>query len=113
MDTPELQEKIKKLAKKYSWTQERLARTLYVELHPDDDHDDSAAMKRFEAALKKQLSRKTTPANTLQRYLDILIQDPLFKRENMVYNKPVPTTVLDEVLIEGLTSISKKILKNL
>jgi hypothetical protein len=93
MDTPELQKKIKELA--------------------DDENDDSVAMQKFGAALKKQLNRPTTSAATLQRYLDILIQDPLFKKENMVYAKPMPTTFIDEYLANGLSSISKKILKKL
>lgn len=113
MDTPELQKKIKELAKKYSWSQEQLSRELYVQLHPDDENDDSLAMQRFGAALKKQLNRPTTSVATLQRYLDILIQDPLFEKENMVYTKPVSTTLIDECLANGISSISKKILKNL
>lgn len=113
MDTLELQNKIKELAKKYSWSLQQLSRALYVELHPDDENDNEIAITRFEASLKKQLSRSTTSTATLQRYLDIMIQDRLFKKENMVYSKPVPTTELDEELIKGLTSISKKILKNL
>jgi len=113
MDTLELQKKIKELSKKYSWSLPRLSRELYVQLHPDDDNDDENAMARFEASLKKQLSRPTTSAATLQRYLDIMIQDRLFKQENMVYPKPSTTSELDEEIIKGLTSISKKILKNL
>lgn len=113
MDTLELQKKIKELAKKYSWSQQQLSRELYVQLHPDDENDDEIAMTRFEASLKKQLNRPTTSTEILQRYLDIMIQDRLFKQENMIYSKPVPTTELDEELIKGLTSISKKILKNL
>lgn len=113
MDALELQKKIKELAKKYSWSQEQLAREIYVKQNPDDENDDSIAMKRFEASFKKQLNRKTTSPHTLQRYLELLIQDPLFEHENMVYNRPAPTTVLDEELINGLTLMSKRMLKKL
>jgi len=110
MDTPELQKLIKELAKKYSWSQEQLSRELYVNLHEDDDNE---TMKKFASALKKQLNRSTTSAETLQAYLDIMIQDPKFKTVSMIYPKPIPTTVLDDALVKGLAVISKKILKNL
>ncbi len=110
MDTPELQKLIKELTKKYSWSQEQLSNVLYVNIHEDDDE---AAMKKFASALKKQLNRSTTSPEVLQSYLDIMIQDPKFKTVSMIYPKPIPTTVLDDVLVKGLAAISKKILKNL
>lgn len=110
MDTPELQNLIKELRKKYSWSHEQLSNVLYVNIHEDDDE---AAMKKFASALKKQLNRSTTSAEILQSYLDIMTQDSKFKTVSMIYPKPIPTTVLDDELIKGLAAISKKILKNL
>lgn len=68
-DTYELQEQIRSLISKLGWTQNRLAREIYVELNEWEDPED---VRRFQEKLKKELQRPTTKPDRLKEYLRII-----------------------------------------
>lgn len=104
MDVEQIQHLIKKLQHQLNWKFSTLVEVLYVELNDDDD---SNKQTRFSESLKKQLSRKTTPKEKLERYLQIIKQHPDFKKLNLVHNTYIKTDdVISKTVAAGIKKIS-------
>lgn len=71
-DVAELQAAIRRQLKAKGMSQVEFANKIFYE---ENDDDDPGRMAAFVDALKKQLSRRTTPPEKLRRYLDILLQN--------------------------------------
>ncbi|CAE6907613.1 hypothetical protein ACI2KX_06900 [Ectopseudomonas khazarica] len=71
-EVKQLQAMIKQRLEGKGMSLAELAEKIFVE---DHDEDDDAALKRFQASLKKQLSRPSTSPEKLRRYLEILLTD--------------------------------------
>ena len=105
-ETVELQSHIKILAANLGWSQNRLARVLYTEIH---DWDNDEEIFKFQEKLKKELQRGTTKVEKLQRYLEILVNHPELQKLDVVFNKHVPQGAISSSLSRGIGEISKEI----
>lgn len=77
--TPEtlaLQSDIKQLGDRLGWSQSKIARHIYAEVHAVHDEDE---VLRFEARFKKELQRSSTNPDKLKAYLEIMCKHRLLK----------------------------------
>lgn len=106
----ELQSQIKDLAVELGWSQNRLARILYTELH---EWDDEGEIVRFQEKLKKELQRSTTKVERLKVYLDVLIRHPEAQKLDVVFNRYIPQNSISPSLSKAMGDISQEIDKAL
>lgn len=106
MDTNELQRIIKDLINHLGWSQKRLAREVYV---ASFDYDDLDEIKRHEEKIKKDLSRSTTKAERLLRYLEAIRNHDEFKKLNIAMPIYYPTGRLSENITEKMASFSERL----
>ncbi|WP_245542366.1 hypothetical protein [Spongiibacter tropicus] len=102
----ELLLQIKGLIAELGWTQNRLARILYSELHEWDDEDEIC---RFQEKLKKELQRPTTKADRLKVYLDVMVRHPEAQKLDVVMNRYIPQESISSTLSKGMKDISSEI----
>lgn len=98
--TQALQAQIRDLISKLGWTQNRLARELYIEINEWDDENE---IKSFQEKIKKELSRKTTKPERLQAHIDFIMAHPDAEKIDLVLNRYVPLGSISSSLIQGLT----------
>lgn len=103
-ETIELQKQIKSLIAELGWSQNQLARNLFIELFESDNEDE---MKSFQERLKKDLQRTTTKVERLKKYLSIVLSHPDAKGLDVIFNKPVYLGAISPSLQGWLTQISK------
>lgn len=97
---------IKDLIAELGWSQNKLARILYTELHEWDDEDE---ILKFQEKLKKELQRPTTKADRLNMYLDIVIRHPEAQKLDVVLNRYIPQKSISSNLSKAMESISSEI----
>jgi len=102
--TLELQKAIESLIARLGWSRKALARQLHWELYDTDNEEE---LKRFEERLKKELTRSTTKAELLERYLDVLRQIPEVEKAEVVVPQYVATKHLDPDIESILMDLSK------
>jgi hypothetical protein len=108
METEHLQKEIKELLVKLAWSIPKLAEVLYVDKFDDDESvDEVKAIKLFEAALKKQLTRKSTKAKLLEEYLLIISNHQDFSKLGLTIPYYSKSNVLSDTMEEGMRKISK------
>lgn len=108
----QLQEQIIAMQHRLGWTQARLAEVIYCELNEETAvEDEDAGIRRFTEALKKQLKRPTTSAETLQRYIDIISNHQDFRKANLVVANPIRLGAVDIQTLRGVSEISRKFIK--
>ena len=105
-ESHELLFQIKGLIAELGWTQNRLARILYNELHEWDDEDE---IYRFQEKLKKELQRPTTKADRLKVYLDVMVRHPEAQKLDVVMNRYIPQESISSSLSKGMKDISSEI----
>ncbi|MGB2254647.1 MAG: hypothetical protein ACPH56_06430 [Spongiibacter marinus] len=105
-ESHELLLQIKGLIAELGWTQNRLARILYSELHEWDDEDEIC---RFQEKLKKELQRPTTKADRLKVYLDVMVRHPEAQKLDVVMNRYIPQESISSTLSKGMKDISSEI----
>lgn len=105
-ESHELLSQIKGLIAELGWTQNRLARILYSELHEWDDEDE---IRRFQEKLKKELQRPTTKADRLKVYLDVMVRRTEAKKLDVVMNRYIPQESISSSLSKGMKDISSEI----
>tara|TARA_R110000868_G_C10959968_1_gene768415 strand:- start:3119 stop:3490 length:372 start_codon:yes stop_codon:yes gene_type:complete len=105
-ESHELLLQIKGLIAELGWTQNRLARILYSELHEWDDQDE---IYRFQEKLKKELQRPTTNADRLKVYLDVMVRHPEAQKLDVVMNRYIPQGSISSSLSKGMKDISSEI----
>lgn len=92
------------------WSRARLARTVYVATHDDDDQ---AAIARLEQRIKKEFQRSTTKPEQFARYLCILQAHPDYQRLGLVVPRHVANDALHPDVFTGLARISNEISRQL
>ena len=108
MEVEILQKEIKVLLTKLGWSIPKLAEVVYVEKFEDDEAvDEAKAIKLFEAALKKQLTRKSTKLKLLEEYLLIISNHSDFGKLGLTIPYYVKSNVLSETVEAGMMDISK------
>lgn len=105
-DAERIKKEIKRLSKSLAWTQNKLAREIYVELNEWDDDEE---ILRFQERFKKEMQRKTTNIERLKKYLEILVAHPDASRVDCVFNQYVPQGCLSETFITGMGEISQEL----
>lgn len=105
-ETEKLQEEIKILLKKISWSQKRLGRELYYE-RSDTDNDDE--LQQWEEKIKKQLNRSSTDASTLQAYLDFILSHEEARMLQLVRGQSVKLGFISDSLKGELAKLSKEL----
>jgi len=94
----------------FFWSQNRLAREIYVATYEYDDDDE---INKFEERLKKELSRKTTKSERLLQYLSIITRHNEFKNLDVIAPSYIKGKSLSDKLSNGLKALSRKISKDL
>ena len=102
----EILSQIKDLIAELGWSQNKLARILYTELHEWDDEDE---ILKFQEKIKKELQRPTTKADRLNTYLDVLIRHPETQKLDVVLNRYIPQKSISSNLSKAMESISSEI----
>lgn len=92
------------------WSRTRLARTVYVAMHDDDD---PAAIARLEQSIKKEFQRESTKPERFERYLRVVQADPEYQRLGRVVPRHVANDALDPDVFAGLAMISDEISRRL
>jgi len=110
MDTGLIQKEIKSVISMLGWSQNRLAREIYVATYKYDDDDE---INKLEGRLKKELSRATSKPERLLEYLAIISRHNEFKNLDIILPLYVECDSLKSTLKVGLKKISKKITKNI
>jgi len=110
MDTVDIQNDIKLIISKLGWSQNRLAREIYVATYEYDDDDE---VKKLEERLKKELSRKTTKPERLLQYLAIISRHNEFKNLDVIVPAYIEGGLLSATLKAGMKAISKNLSENL
>ncbi|WP_067215614.1 hypothetical protein [Marinomonas gallaica] len=105
-ETEKLQKEIKILLKKIGWSQAQLGRELYYE-KSDADNDDE--LQQWQEKVKKQLSRSTTPAETLQAYLDFTLSHGDARVLQQVRGQPVKLGFISNSLTGEIAKLSKEL----
>mgnify|MGYP000212244575 CR=1 FL=1 len=105
-ETEKLQIEIKRLLEKMGWSQKRLGRELYFET---SDIDNDEELKQSEEKVKKQLSRKTTSAETLNAYLDFMLSHDDVRLLELVRARPVKLGCITDSLKGELEKLSKEL----
>lgn len=88
------------------WTQNKLARIIFVELH-DDDNDEE--IEAFQEQFKKALQRDTTKIERLQKFLEIAVSHSDAKALKKGFKKYAPQNSISSSLSEGMRMISLEI----
>lgn len=101
-----IQSQLKGLMRELGWTQNKLARIIFVELH-DDDNDEE--IEAFQEQFKKALLRDTTKIERLQKFLEIAVSHPDAKGIKKGYKKYAPQNSITSSLGEGMRMISLEI----
>jgi hypothetical protein len=110
MDTTSAQREIKYTISKLGWSQNRLAREIYVATFDFDDDDE---INRLEERLKKELTRKTTKPERLLEYLSIIYRHNEFKNLDLIAPSYTEGTSLSPTLKAGMKAISEKLSKDI
>jgi len=105
-ESHELLSQIKGLRAELGWSQKKLARILYSELHEWDDEDEIC---RFQEKLKKELQRPTTKPNRLKVYLDVMVRHPEAQKLDVVMNRYIAQESISSSLGNGMKDISSEI----
>ena len=105
-ESHELLLQIKGLIAELGWTQNRLARILYSELHEWDDEDE---IYKFQEKLKKELQRPTTKVDRLKVYLDVMVRHPEAQKLDVFMNRYIPQESISSSLSKGMKDISSEI----
>lgn len=103
-DAESIQNEIKRLSKTLGWSQNKLAREVYIELHEYDDYEE---IRRFQERFKKELQRKTTSVERLKKYFEILIAHPDARGIDCVFNRHVRQGELSTVFFTEMEKISR------
>ncbi|WP_146194323.1 elongation factor Ts [Shewanella sp. BC20] len=112
MGTAQKQKQIKELLSKLGLSIPNFAGLVYEALYIDDCGDlgvsDADEDRKFAEKIKKHLSRKTTPEEILDQYLEILAEQPGFEALQLGYIKSryVPHTCLSDEMTEVMRQIS-------
>ena len=106
MGTIELQKEIKTIISQLGWSQNKLARIIYTELHDWDDPDE---IKKFSERLKKDLYRSTTKEEKLKNYMHIIIQKSEYTKTDTIFNRYAPTQDISKFIRNGMSKISKEL----
>ncbi len=110
MDTATAQKEIKSIISKLGWSQNRLAREIYVATYDSEDHIDSDdEMHKLEEKLKKELSRNTTKPERLIQYLEVISRHNEFKNLNLVIPTYIESTRFSASFKSSMSTISKNI----
>ncbi len=104
--TEDLQKNIKEILNKLGWSYKEFADFIYCETHDIDTEDE---VRKFGEKVKKELNRKTTKPEKLEKYLDILFTDKEVQKLDMVFNKYISQNYISPYLSEELKEISKEI----
>jgi len=104
--TQELQKELKNIIAQLGWSQNRLAREIYVNENEDDNVDE---ITRFEGKLKKELIRPTTKPQRLNHYLDIISRHPDFDKLDIIIPRYYSSGILSEEMEVGMRNISQMI----
>lgn len=110
MDTASAQNEIKRIIAKLGWSQNRLAREIYVATFDFDDDDE---INKLEERLKKELIRKTTKPERLLEYISIISRHNEFKNLDLIVPSYSECSSLSPNLRAGMKAISKKLSKNI
>lgn len=111
--TAALQQEIRRLLKKLSWSQSEFANRFYVAETCESDYDDEDELRTFRERFKKELQRSTTDPELLRKYLDHLIAHPSAANLDVSLNRPTPLGAIGDELRQGLAVISTEIDKSL
>lgn len=104
--TGALQEQIKALAVQVGWSQNKLARIIFVELNENDcDVDIRAFQERF----KKELQRNTTKVERLKQYLSIMTAHPDVEKIGLIHNRYISSGHISAELEQTMRAISREI----
>jgi hypothetical protein len=109
-NTEKLQKDIKEIIAKLGWSQNRLAREIYMSENAVDNDDE---ITRFEGKLKKELFRSTTKPERLNEYLDIIARHPEFEKLDIIIPRYHSSGILSEEMETGMKKISLMISKKL
>jgi len=103
------QEELKEWIKKISYTKNQFAQHFYNDTQ--SEHEDET--KKFQETFKKHLSRKSTPIQTIQKYLDFLFE--LQEFEALGYIKPsyIENKNFTDTFNKKMLQISKKLTDNI
>lgn len=106
-ESQELVNEIKRLLSELDWSQNRLARILFMEFNEWNDNEDE--IKKFEGKLKKELQRSTTKPVLLRKYIDVIVRHDEAKKLNLIFNKYVPQNSISTSLSDAMKGVSKEI----
>lgn len=101
----EKQKELKEWIKKIGYSQNGFAQYFYNEIESENEEE----TKQFQEKFKKQLQRKTTSIESIQKYLDFLFKLPKF--EELGYIKPsyIKNKNFSDIFNEEMLKISKKL----
>jgi len=105
-ETKGLQAEIRALIAELGWTQNKLAKVLYVEMQDWEDEDE---IHRFQERLKKELQRTTTPPEKLKKYMGLLVNHPDVQKMTPLLRNGVRLGAISESLSSGIHEISHEI----
>lgn len=111
MDTATAQNEIKNIISALGWSQNRLAREIYVATYDYDDDGDE--INKLEERLKKELLRKTTNPKRLLQYLAIISRHNEFKNLDIIVPSYIESGTLSDAIVSGIKVVSKRISKNI
>ncbi|WP_338589384.1 hypothetical protein VXM60_14085 [Shewanella khirikhana] len=115
MGTVQKQKQIKEILSKLQLSIPNFAGLVYEALYVDDCGDFGASNadeeRRFAGKIKKQLSRSSTPEALLDKYLEILAQQPGYEALKLGYvqSRYVPHACLSDELTEIMTQLSAEL----
>lgn len=110
MDTVSAQNEIKRIISKLGWSQNRLAREIYVATY---DFDDDDKINKLEERLKKELKRKTTKSERLLEYISIISRHNEFKNLDLIVPSYIEGNSVSPTLKSGMAAISEKLSKDI
>lgn len=106
MQTAEqLKTEINLVRKQLGWSINQLAEVIAA-----DDDACEVDMTKFTEKLKKQLQRKTTSAELLEGYLQIIRNHPDYKRTNRIAANPIRLDVVDLDILRAVQGIAAQAL---
>ncbi|QSX39783.1 hypothetical protein [Shewanella cyperi] len=106
---------IKEILNKLQLSIPNFAGLVYEALYVDDCGDfgvsNTDEERKFAGKIKKQLSRSTTPEALLDKYLEVLIQQPGYEALKLGYiqSRYVPHPCLSDELTEVMTQLSAEL----
>jgi len=103
------QKELKKWIKEISYSQNQFAQHFYNDTQSENEEE----TKKFQETFKKQLSRKSTPIQTIQKYLDFLFGLPSFEKLGYIKPSYIENKNFSEIFNKKMLEISKKLTDNI